>query len=277
MKVHRIESRDNRSVKLARKVRDGHSDDLIFVEGVRLAEEAIRSDIQIEFCLVSSEFGSEPREENVLSMVSRAGIEILQLAERTFASVADTTTSQGVILIGQRPSSGRRNFTGRLTPDSDMLPITVAMLKANNPTNLGAVVRVTEAASAEGLIVSKNSANVFSSKSLRSSMGSAFRLPIWTNAEEREMFVWATQQGMITTGALIDSSISYTSLDWTKPRLLIFGSEAHGIDGHVRARLDETVNIPMANEVESLNLAVSVGIILFEARRQFDLKRKAKK
>lgn len=71
----------------------------------------------------------------------------------------------------------------------------------------------------------------------------------------------------MTTAADIDSDVSYLDIDWRKPRLLVFGSEAFGLEEDERSTLDEIISIPMKNGVESLNLAVSCGIILFEGER----------
>ena len=99
-------------------------------------------------------------------------------------------------------------------------------------------------------------------------MGSAFRLPIVEKQTFDEAIEWARSQGLVTTAADISGSQSYTDIDWTTPRLIVFGSEAHGLEERELAIIDEKIIIPMENEVESLNLAVSSGIILFVAKRQ---------
>ena len=99
-------------------------------------------------------------------------------------------------------------------------------------------------------------------------MGSAFRLPIIEKWTFDDAIAWARSRGMVTTAADISGSTNYTDIDWTVPRLVVFGSEAHGLDEEELRMIDEKIIIPMGNEVESLNLAVSSGIILFEAKRQ---------
>jgi tRNA G18 (ribose-2'-O)-methylase SpoU len=99
-------------------------------------------------------------------------------------------------------------------------------------------------------------------------MGSAFRLGILEGASIDDAVSVAHRQGSIVTGASLDGAASYLEIDWSRPRLLIFGSEAHGLTEDEKSHLDEVIRIPMASDVESLNLAVSAGIILFEAKRQ---------
>ncbi len=79
---------------------------------------------------------------------------------------------------------------------------------------------------------------------------------------------WAKQKNLISVCADVNAEKSYLEIDWNKPRLLIFGSEAHGLSVEERNVVDESLIIPMENEVESLNLAVSSGVILYEAKRQ---------
>lgn len=101
-------------------------------------------------------------------------------------------------------------------------------------------------------------------------MGSCFRLPIVQGVDFGQMVRWAGKHGLRTTAADLRSSSNYIDTDWTKKRILIFGSEAHGLHDRELEMVDERVRISMENGVESLNLAVSAGIILFEAKRQRD-------
>ena len=99
-------------------------------------------------------------------------------------------------------------------------------------------------------------------------MGAVFRLPVWENVAFEEMTKWAKANDLSTVASDISASVRYTEIDWTKPRLMIVGSEAHGLNVSELAGVDEKIVIQMENGVESLNLAVATGIILFEAKRQ---------
>jgi TrmH family RNA methyltransferase len=264
----KIASRDNPRLKLARKVRDGKDDELIFVEGLRLAEEALRSNLKIEFCIVTPKFESDARENKLLGSLSDAGVEILETGDSIFASVAETSSPQGIILICRRPATDPATFQKRIDSRPSEVPAIAMLHEVNNPSNLGAVLRTAEAAGIKGVIVSNGSTDVFSPKSLRASMGSAFRLPIWSGADLEEVFEFPKQEGYETIAVALNAKSEYTEIDWKKPRLLVFGSEAHGLPSWVIARMEDTVSIPMNREVESLNLAVAAGVILFEARRQ---------
>ena len=267
MSLRRVESRSNAQLKLARKTRDGQVHDRIFVEGVRLVEEAFRSEIQIEFAVIKAGLREE-RERRLIDSLFHRDVDVLELPMGLFETIADTSTSQGVIIIGKRPPSDRETFDREISIGQGAVPIVIMLTEVNNPSNLGAAVRTAEAAGAEGLIVTERSADVFSPKSLRAAMGSAFRLPIWVPAPFDAAFEWARSNGRPITAATGDGKTSYLDLDWKLPRLVAFGSEAHGVNDEILASATETVKIPIEPAVESLNLAVSVGVMLFEARRQ---------
>lgn len=260
--TEKITSRDNRRLVHARKVRDGRIAEQIFIEGRRLAKEALRSGIELDECFVTESFD----DGDVLDMVSQLGVSIANLPDRIFGSIADTKQSQGIILIGKRPASALELIEGRLK--RSRIPIVVFLEAINNPSNLGAILRTAEAADAAGVIVSKNSADVFSPKALRSAMGSAFRLAVFDHADLWDILRWARSVDLVIMGASANGDKSYLDIEWNIPRLLILGSEAHGLSESDMKQVDEVIRIPMDKKVESLNLAVSCGIFLFEAKRQ---------
>ncbi len=263
--TEKITSRDNQRLVNARKARDGKETRRIFIEGRRLVDEALRSKIVIEECFFVEGF----RERELLATIDAKAPKIVEMPERIFRSLADTDNSQGIILIAERPRDGARDIEERLNSKSSSLPIVLFLKEINNPSNLGAILRTAEAAGVSGIVISENSADVYSPRSLRAAMGASFRLPIWDQAGFDEVLLWARKWGLESTATDIRAEKSYTHIDWRQPRLLIFGSEAHGLSEKDLDRIDEQMQIPMENDVESLNLAVSAGIILFEAKRQF--------
>jgi RNA methyltransferase, TrmH family len=258
----KITSRDNSRLVSARKVRDGKDTTRIFVEGRRLVEEALRSPLVFEECYVSESFAGD---ELIKSLAERIDT-VIELPDKIFATIADTSTPQGIVVIAKRPESLSDEIGGRLF--SGALPIVVFLKEINNPSNLGAILRTAEAANIAGVIVSRNSADVYSPRAIRGSMGACFRFPVWQNVSCEDVTAWSNERNLIVTASDISATKIYTEADWKMPRLLIFGSEAHGLDENELAAIDEKILIPMANDVESLNLAVSAGIILFEAKRQ---------
>jgi len=253
-------------------VRDGKVKNLIFVEGLRLAEEALRSGLEIEEVFTAESFMKNERGKQFLDRISERKILTVEVSESALASLVDTKNSQGVVLIVAKPKSGKFKIEASLA-EIRQIPLVVLLHQINNPSNLGAILRTAEAVGAAGVILTKDSADVFSTKSLRGAMGAAFRLPLWKDANFFEALDWAFKLNLITVAADVKAEKSYLEIDWNAPRLLIFGSEAHGLSEKEMTEVDEIFKIPMENAVESLNLAVSCGVILFEARRQIDGKR----
>lgn len=265
--MQKITSRENAKLKLARKTRDGKEKDLIFVEGVRLAEEVLRSEIGIKEIFVTENFAENERSAQLLREFQDNNFPINEVSEKLLQTFADTKTSQGVILLGEKPATGKPDFEAKFFLNNK-LPVVVLLHEINNPSNLGAILRTAEAVDVARVIISKNSADVFSPKSVRASMGACLRLNLWTNAGFEEVLKWSRAENLISTAADINAKKSYTEIDWSEPRLLIFGSEARGLSAEEFREIDEHLVIPMENGVESLNLAVSCAVVLFEAKRQ---------
>jgi TrmH family RNA methyltransferase len=264
--MQKISSRDNQRLKHARKVRDSLIKDLIFVEGLRLAEEVLRSNLNISDVYFTEKFARTERGKKFLQTIEN--LDATEVSEQVFDSISDTKNSQGIVLICEKPKTNKETIGDSLQLGGEENPFVILLHQINNPANLGAILRTCEAVDVLGIILTKNSADVFSPKALRSSMGASLRIPIWTNADFSEAINWAKEKNLISVCADVNAEKSYLEIDWRKPRFLIFGSEAHGLSVEERYAIDESLIIPMENGVESLNLAVSSGVILYEAKRQ---------
>lgn len=257
--VRKVTSRSNALLTHVRKIRDGRSKDRIFLEGTRLIEEALRSPVVPTECIVAAGFSSSRRAAKLVLELLERGISITEVPSPVFASVADTANSQGIIVIAERPRRRELPAVGTLF---------VFLHRISDPANLGAVLRTAEAAGVDGIILSTGSADTFSPKALRAGMGSNLRLEIFENIELGECIEWARGRAMNVTASHTAGDSAYTHIDWRRPSLIVFGSEAHGLGPEEIVLADETFRIPMVNGVESLNLAVAAGIVLFEAVRQ---------
>lgn len=264
-----ITSRNNPRLARVRKVRDGKVPDEIFVEGRRVVDEVIRSKARLIECVIAEGVAESEFGKLVRSRLAQSDVQALLISDALFKSVSDTVNSQGIVLIAARPSSGREILDGVIGREGPTL--VVCLHETNDPSNLGAVLRTAEAAGAAGVVISTGSADPFSAKALRAGMGSNVRLPIWDHVDLADAISWARGRGIKVIAADVDGEQSYVSMDWRGKCMLVLGSEAHGLERSFLESADEVVTIPMKNRVESLNLAVSAGIILFEAVRQQSL------
>lgn len=266
-----ISSRDNAHVRHARAVRENKVAEQIFIEGVRLAEEAISATLKIQEVFYTQDYVEDARGGNALSSLEKSDVQLFAVSENVMASIADTKTPQGIVLLAERPRTDQAALENALHKNAfPENPLLVILHRVSNPANAGAVLRTAEAAGVSGVITTRNSTNIFSAKALRGAMGSSFRLPLWTGADFDEVLAWCRRHNIRTTCAAMKATRSHTEIDWTQPRALIVGSEGEGLSPEEIAAADEAIAIPMRLPVESLNLAVASAILLYEAARQRD-------
>jgi TrmH family RNA methyltransferase len=259
-----ITSRDNALVKRARAVRDGRIRELIFIEGVRLCEEAVGAALAIQDVICVERIASEARGARLLDALKSAGKPINIVSESVFASISDTKTPQGLLALGSRPETD----SNALLETAVEAPLLVILHRINNPSNAGAILRTAEAAGALGAILTEGTTDIFSPKALRGAMGSSFRLPLWTDASFSEALAWCKGRGIGTVCADLRAERTHTEIDWTLPSALIVGAESSGLTAEEMAFAGEALRIPMRSPVESLNVAVAAAIVLYEAARQ---------
>src|SRR5512132_3153020 len=189
-----ITSRDNSLLRQARAVRDGKIDELIYVEGLRLCEEAQRANLTIEAVIVSEELLRTGRAASSIAELARVSKRTASVSEKLLESISYTKSPQGIVVLAERPDASEMRLAASLHENS----LLTVLHQINNPVNVGAILRTSEAAGATGLITTSNTSDPFSPKSLRGAMGSAFRLPIWIGPSYDEVIEWCRDRGIVT-------------------------------------------------------------------------------
>src|SRR5262245_16553031 len=258
-----ITSSSNDRLKHARRVRDGREPGLIFVEGERLIEECLQSGLKLTACFHTPD--PNPRAQKIIAEMARRDCPLFPATIAALETVSDTVNTQGLIVIAERPQSG---FDRTLAARDGVAPLIVCLDTARDPGNFGTIVRTAEAARASGVVATKGSVDAFSPKTLRSSMGSAFRLPVVTGVESEELLtrIRAAELRVVATAA--SGETAYSDYNWRRPTMVIFGAEASGVRQELLERCDERLRIPLRAPVESLNVAAAAAVVLFEAVRQ---------
>ena len=144
----------------------------------------------------------------------------------------------------------------------------ITAVDVQDPGNVGSLLRAAEAGGATGAFICSRSANPFSWKALRGSMGSSLRLPVAAGLAAGEAFDCLTQGGLRTIAAVPRGGESPDVLDWRGRVGLLLGGEGPGLPDDLVTRCDHRVTIPMTPPVESLNVAVAAAILVYAARRQ---------
>ncbi len=260
-----ISSKQNRLVKLARKISSGiekERRDLFVIEGVRLMEEALAEKIEIEHILVSPKLESTGRGRALLARIEALAFPLLRTRDEILASVSGVKTPQGIIALAKKPAWNLSN----LLPARTAALLLVAC-QVRDPGNLGALLRAANAAGATGALLCSGCADPYNPKAVRAAMGALFRLPLLTLGfapikdflrENKIQLVAAHQQ----------AQLKYTDIGFKRPTALAIGGEAEGLPKEVLAAADTTARIPMSPAVESLNAAIAGAIFLYEAARQ---------
>jgi RNA methyltransferase, TrmH family len=258
----KITSRHNALVQRARAARAGREPELLFIEGTRLSTEALKAGLRCEAALYTEQLAQHEAGARLLAELEGAGVRLTEVSEAVSASVADTNSPQGIVLLAKRPHTNSQLL------ETDATALVVIMHGINNPANAGALVRVAEAAGASGVIATVGTTDLFAPKALRGAMGSTFRLPLWLQVQFDEALRWCAARGISTVATDLRATRRHTDIDWTRPRAIIMGAEASGLTQQEAADAVERIRIPMRPPVESLNVSTALAIVLYEAARQ---------
>lgn len=257
-----IRSRSNPLVRRLRALKEqGEREGLALLEGPKLIEEAALSGIPIVEVAASPRLTRSARGQRLARELEAHGTPIRWLLDEILDSLSEVEVSQGVLALVRRPSFEEAQLY-RSTP---LLLVTVAI---QNPGNLGGLLRTAEAAGASGAYLTDGSADPFAWKALRGSMGSAFRLPHLAGMRADEALTRLRARGVEAIATVAGAPTRYDELDLRRPVAFILGNEGAGLPEHVLHAIQIQVSIPMHGAVESLNVGVAAGALLFEAARQ---------
>lgn len=238
-----------------RKVREAERKYLI--EGIRLCEEALAVHASLEqFIFCRESIDRNPRLEQLFQSAVKSKIPIQQTDWRAFKGMSDTETPQGVLGVAHMPRWDRNAV---LTAQQPILILD----RISDPGNLGMIMRTAEAAGCAGIFLTPGSVECFNPKVVRATMGAIFRLPVFVQEEGASLLHDLKTHSIPLYAAHIDGAPFYT-LQNKSSVALILGNEAFGIAEQLLALADHTVTIPMAAPVESLNIAIAAGILLYK-------------
>lgn len=251
-----ITSSQNAKIKLVRallgRAKERREANAFLVEGVRLVEEAVRSNWGLRFVLYD-ELLSE-RGKSLIENLKSRGVDVEMLSEGLMKTLTETETPQGILAIVEHkflPILNSPNFI--LIPD-----------QIRDPGNLGTLLRTAAAAGVQAVLLPPETTDAFAPKVMRSGMGAHFRLPIhsmgWEEIREQTKSVQVYLADM--------DGKSCWECDLLQPLALIVGGEAEGASGEARKLKFQKISIPMPGQVESLNAGVAGSVLMFEVVRQ---------
>ncbi len=258
-----ITSAANRQIKelhaLVRKRKERTRTGLFTAEGIKLFQET-PEDLR-EAVYVSETFEKENKD-------LLRGTDYFVAADHLFEKICDTKTPQGIISVIRQPRYRREDLLG------NGKPFIVFMENIRDPGNAGTIMRTAEGAGVSGLILTKGSVDIFSPKTIRSTMGSVFRVPFIYEDDIKSLTAWFKENGITSYGAHLSGECLYTKPDYTSGRVLFIGNEANGLSSLVISECDMLVNIPMEGRLESLNAAAAAAILMYTVHEKRNHERK---
>ncbi|MEN1990369.1 TrmH family RNA methyltransferase [Paenibacillus hubeiensis] len=229
------------------------------IEGIHLVQEALRAGADLECIAYDGERGI-PKELAGLETPLQ-NVEWISVSPAVIAKCTDTMTPQPVFAVVRKSSEPLQNLW------SDAKGLVVVLDGVQDPGNVGTIIRSADAAGAAGVVLGAGSADVYNPKTIRSTMGSLFHLPI-VEGDLETILSEAKAAGVRLVSTSLQAEHSCYSYDFTQSVWLVIGNEGKGISDATARRVDDAITIPMQGQAESLNAAMAATVLLFEAMRQ---------
>ena len=220
------------------------------VEGPKMVREALASGLKVKALLLREDFigdiGTGSGQENIPRYI---------LPGHVFSTVCDTKTPQGIAAVldlETKPASGQR---------------LLALDGVQDPGNVGTIIRTADAAGFNGVLFSRECADLFSPKVLRATMGSVFRLGFSFPSSLPEALEELKKKGYSVLSSQLDGEPFYERSNVAPSFVLVIGNEGNGISDEVKAVATHRLCLPMRGGAESLNAAVAAGIMMYDLTR----------
>lgn len=243
-------------IKCMKSAKERKKEDIFFVEGVRMFVEIPREQI-IETYVTASFF---EKNEAVFE-----GIEYEFVADHVMQALTDTKTPQGVFSVVRR-----KHYSLEEVCEGENSLI-IALEKIQDPGNLGTILRTAEGAGVTGIIMSKDTVDVYNPKVVRSTMGSIFRVPFYYTENIVADLQKLNNDGFATYSAHL-SGKSFYDYNYQKATVFCIGNEGNGLTDALAKTTNYKIKIPMQGKVESLNAATASTVLMYEAMRQRTVK-----
>lgn len=242
-------------VQLKKKAKARKQQQIYVVEGIRMFREAPAD--QVEQIYVSESFLSDPEHKKVLE-----GKTCEVLSDSVFSYVSDTKTPQGILCL-VKTADYTLDFLLR-----EKCGIWLILENIQDPGNLGTMFRTGEGAGIAGVIMDSSTVDIYNPKTIRSTMGSIYRIPFYIADDLPDTIRCMKEQGIHIYAAHLEGSVCYDKPDYVSAAAFLIGNEGNGLTDEAAALADSYIRIPMGGQLESLNAAMAAGILMYEANRQ---------
>lgn len=234
---------------------------LMLVEGVRELDLAAKAGVMFTRLFYCEELFRGAAERKILRGATEQGAEIISVSGHVFQKMVYREDSFGLLAVAKQPSRNLSDIPlGRP-------PFLVVVEGVEKPGNLGAILRSADAAGVDGVIVCGKTTDIYNPNVVRASIGTLFTVPV-VKTTVSEAVNWLKEKGIKTIATTPNAEKDYFDADLKGPCAIVMGSEHEGLSDTWLNEADIRVSIPMKGEADSLNLAMSTTIMLYEAIRQ---------
>jgi TrmH family RNA methyltransferase len=261
MRYTKITSLSNRHIRDIIQVREKRAkfrQTAFLIEGPHLVEMALNAGVQIKEVFASEAFINTKEHQATLKKITGT---VFEVSGQILKKIADTETPQGIVAVAECEPDKLDTLILKVPP------FLVVLDAIQDPGNIGTIIRTADAAGADAVILLPGSCDVFMPKVIRATAGSIFNIPI-VYAEPETLVDWLCKKKIQLAITAADAGKTVFEADLSGNIAIVFGNEANGISDHLRKAAGLSVNIPMLGKAESLNVATSAAICLYEHVRQ---------
>lgn len=263
-----ITSTSNQQMKnlsaLLKKSKERARQQCFVVEGTKMCLEAPPERVQAIY-VAESYWQQEELRRGLLEYCSkREGLEQCceVVSDSVFKAVSDTQTPQGILSVVRMPEYRLSDcLAGKRT-------LLLILESIQDPGNLGTMLRTGEGAGITGVIANRTTVDLYNPKTIRSTMGSIYRVPFVVADDLADTIRLLKEQGITLYAAHLQGKLSYDRPDYTQGCGFFIGNEGNGLSDEIAGLADEYIRIPMEGQVESLNAAISASLLTYECNRQ---------
>ncbi|WP_166964758.1 TrmH family RNA methyltransferase [Yeosuana marina] len=245
-------------VQLIDKSRERKKTGLFLIEGEREISLAIKGHYEFETILFYPELISEIRINELIDQ----HIERIEISKEVYEKLAYRDTTEGILAIAKNKTNSISDL--KFNTKNPLILVAEAPEK---PGNIGALLRTADAANIDAVIIANPKTDLYNPNIIRSSVGCVFTNQIAT-ASTSDIIEFLKTQNINIYCAALQASVNYHSQDFTKPTAIIVGTEATGLSDEWINNSTQNIIIPMQGEIDSMNVSVAAGILIFEAKRQ---------
>lgn len=245
-------------VQLKEKPRERKKSGMFLIEGAREIGLAIKGGYSIDTILFYPDLFSEEQVHNLTNYQNNT----IEISKEVYQKLAHRETTEGVIAVAKTKEFSIKNLNFKTKN-----PLILVAEAPEKPGNIGAILRTADAAHVDAVIIANPKTDLYNPNIIRSSIGCVFTNQIATGTTS-EIIQFLKEHNINIYCAALQASKEYHTQDYTKPTALVVGTEASGLSDEWLEHASQNIIIPMQGEIDSMNVSVAAGILIFEAKRQ---------